>query len=205
MERKAEINRKTKETDIRVYIDLDGTGKYDVDTGIPFFNHMLELFSKHSFIDIELKASGDLQVDAHHTVEDTGIVLGEALKKALGDKINITRYGWAAVPMDETLALASLDLSGRSFLVCKNEDQGTIKKSGFALPLEEIGGLNTDLIEEFFQAFVDKAEFTLHLRLIEGRNTHHMVEGIFKAFAKALLMAVSPEKRAGIPSTKGKL
>ncbi len=194
MSRKSEVKRKTKETDISVKLNLDGKGNYEIETGIPFLNHMLELFSKHSFIDLQLKAEGDLHIDAHHTVEDTGIVLGEAIKKALGDKSNVARYGWATVPMDESLALASIDLSGRSYLACE-----------LKLPKEEIGGLNTVLIQEFFQALVDKADCTLHLNIIAGENTHHMIEATFKAFAKALMNAVSKEERSGIPSTKGQL
>jgi imidazoleglycerol-phosphate dehydratase len=194
MMRKAEVIRKTKETDIKVLLDLDGTGKYSIETGIPFLNHMLELFSKHSFIDLELLATGDLQVDGHHTVEDTGIVLGEALNKALGDKTNIARYGFSILPMDESLVMAAIDLSGRSYFA-----------SELNLPKEEIGGLSTVLIDEFFQAFVDKAQCNLHLRLLAGKNTHHMIEATFKGFAKALMMAVSPEPRSGIPSTKGKI
>lgn len=203
MTRKAEIIRKTKETNIMILLDLDGTGKFSIETGIPFFNHMLELFSKHSFIDLEIKATGDLQIDAHHTVEDTGIVLGEALSKALGDKKNITRYGYSVLPMDETLALAAIDLSGRPYLSFLEDGKSLTTFSDY-IP-EEFVKFNPQLVKEFFGAFVNKAEMNLHIKLLAGDNTHHMIEGIFKAFAKALMIAVSSEPRYGIPSTKGRI
>lgn len=200
MTRKSEVKRKTKETNISVSLDLDGKGDYKIETGLPFLNHMLELLSKHSFIDINLQAKGDLAVDAHHTVEDTGIALGEALKKALGDKKNITRYGWAVVPMDESLAMASLDLSGRSYFDFEFYPGSTTSLN------EKAGELEISLFEEFFKAFVDNADCTLHLKILAGgSSTHHKMEALFKALAKALSMAVSSEERSGIPSTKGKL
>lgn len=187
--------RKTTETSITVKINLDGTGKYKIDTGVGFFDHMLELFSRHSLIDLEIKVKGDLYVDEHHTVEDVGIVLGEAIRTALGDKRGIERYGFL-LPMDETLAEVALDLSGRSYLVWNVE-----------FKREKIGDMPTELFEEFFKALSDNLLANLHVNLRYGKNDHHKAEAIFKAFARALRFAVSRDKRAAslLPSTKGKL
>ena len=176
-------------------VNLDGTGKYKVDTGVGFFDHMLELFSKHSLIDLEVKVKGDLYVDEHHTVEDVGIVLGQAIRTALGDKRGIERYGFL-LPMDETLAEVALDLSGRSYLVWNVE-----------FKREKIGDFPTELFEEFFKAVADNLQANLHVNLRYGKNDHHKAEAIFKAFARALRFAVSRDKRAAnlLPSTKGKL
>ena len=194
--RKARIERKTKETDIKITLDLDGTGKYSVDTSIPFLDHMLSLMCKHGLFDLKVKAKGDVEIDDHHTVEDTGIVLGKALKQALGDMKGINRYGQASVPMDEALASVSLDISGRAYLVYRVEFKKRSKLKDF----------DPDLIEDFLQAFAANAGITLHAAVPYGRNTHHIIEGIFKAFARALSMAISPSRRVkGIPSTKGSL
>lgn len=191
--RKAKIERNTKETKIYMEINLDGKGRYEIFTGIGFFDHMLELFSKHSLIDLRLEVKGDLEVDCHHSVEDTGIVLGQALKKALGDKKSIKRYGNFTVPMDESIAVVSLDLSGRPYLVF-NVD---FKKSS-------AGDMDVETVEEFMMAICTNAGITLHINVPYGSNNHHMIEGIFKAFARALREAVSLDDRIdGIPSTKG--
>lgn len=193
--RTAKILRKTGETKVCVEVNLDGAGKYCIETGIGFFNHMLELFSKHSMIDLKLNAVGDLEVDQHHTVEDVGIALGQAMAKALGNKGGISRYGWEFVPMDESLGFCALDLSGRSRLVF--EAKFSEKKAG---------GLSTELVEDFFQAVCSELKANIHLKIMHGRNTHHKIEALFKAFARALRFAVSMDKRqsAGkIPSTKG--
>ncbi len=191
----AKVKRDTTETQIEVEVNLDGTGVYKVDTGIGFLNHMLELFSKHSLIDLTVKAVGDLNVDEHHTVEDTGIVLGQAITKALGDKRGIERYGFL-LPMDEALAEVAIDLSGRPFL----QWNATFKR-------EKIGEMPTELFEEFFRAVADQLRATIHINLRYGKNEHHMIEGIFKAFARALKIAVSQDERTRdlLPSTKGKL
>ena len=193
--RKNNLKRKTTETSIAMKVNLDGTGKYKVDTGVGFFDHMLELFSKHSLIDLEVKVKGDLYVDEHHTVEDVGIVLGQAIRTALGDKRGIERYGFL-LPMDETLAEVALDLSGRSYLVWNVE-----------FKREKIGDFPTELFEEFFKAVADNLQANLHVNLRYGKNDHHKAEAIFKAFARALRFAVSRDKRAAnlLPSTKGKL
>ena len=193
--RTATINRKTTETDISVTINLDGTGKYQVETGIGFLNHMLELFSKHSLIDLAVKAKGDLKTDEHHTVEDVGICLGEALRKAIGDKKGIERYGFL-LPMDEALAQVALDLSGRSYLVWN-----------VSFKREKIGDMPTELFEDFFKAVADNLQANIHINVKYGRNEHHIAESVFKAFARALRFAVSRDKRAQdlLPSTKGKL
>lgn len=194
--RKARIERKTRETDIRAEINLDGTGKYAVRTSIPFLDHMLSLMSKHGLLDLKITARGDTEIDDHHTVEDTGIVLGKAVKQALGDMRGITRYGQAAVPMDEALASVCLDISGRAYLAYKAEFP---KKS-------RLKDFDPDLIEDFFQAFAANAGITLHVRAEYGRNTHHIIEAVFKALGRALRQATAIDPRMkGIPSTKGKL
>ena len=193
--RKAEVERKTKETQIRVALDLDGTGKCDIATGIGFFDHMLTALGKHGLLDLRISAKGDLEIDPHHTVEDVGIVLGRALDKALGDKAGIARFGWAVVPMDEALVLTSIDLSGRG-LLC------------YEVPIEQekIGALDTVLIGAFFEAVARNAGMTLHMRKFSGDDPHHTAEAVFKSFAKALAQAVAvSEKIQGVPSTKGVL
>lgn len=191
----ATINRETTETDISVTVNLDGTGKYQVETGIGFLNHMLELFSKHSLIDLTVKAKGDLKIDEHHTVEDIGICLGEALRKAVGDKKGIERYGFL-LPMDEALAEVAVDLGGRSYLVWNV----TFKR-------EKIGDMPTELFEDFFKAIADNLRANIHINVKYGRNEHHIAESVFKSFARALRFAVSRDKRAKdlLPSIKGKL
>ena len=194
--RTTKVERKTKETDIKIIINLDGEGKYTIDTSIPFLDHMLSLMCKHGIFDIKLKAKGDIQVDYHHTVEDIGIVLGKAVKQALGNMKGISRYGQASVPMDEALATVSLDISGRPYLVYKVEFPKRSKIKDF----------DTDLIEDFLQAFVSHSGITLHISVPYGRNTHHMIEALFKAFGRAIKSAVSIDSRIkGIPTTKGKL
>lgn len=193
--RTAEIKRKTKETDITLRLTLEGEGRSTITTGIPFLNHMLELFAKHGLFNLTLKAKGDLEVDFHHTVEDIGICLGLAFAKALGDKRGIRRYGEATVPMDEALASVSVDISGRSFLTY-NAKIRRIK----------IGDFNVGLVKEFFRAFSDQANLTLHVNLLYGEDIHHCIEAIFKAFARAMRQAVELDPRVkGVPSTKGKL
>ncbi len=193
MSRNAKVERKTKETDIILELNLDGTGKGMIETGIGFFNHMLDNFTRHGFFDLNLVTNGDLHVDAHHTVEDTGIVLGQAIRNALGDKKGIKRYGNAIIPMDETLVLCALDLSGRPYLV-------------FDLPLtaEKVGYMETELVKEFFYAISYSAGMNLHIKLIHGSNNHHIIEAAFKAFAKALDQAVQYDERIeDVLSTKG--
>ncbi|WP_066637140.1 imidazoleglycerol-phosphate dehydratase HisB [Desulfolucanica intricata] len=194
--RKAEINRQTAETNISLKLDLDGEGQYNIQTGIGFFDHMLNLWTKHGLFNLELKAEGDLEVDGHHTVEDIGICLGLALKEALGNKAGITRYGHTLVPMDEALILVALDLSGRGHLELSVE-----------LPSPKVGDFETELVEEFLRALAINGGITLHVRQLSGRNTHHIIEGIFKALGRALRMAVEPDNRAkgALPSTKGVL
>lgn len=195
MARQAEIKRKTKETDIELKFNIDGNGKYEIDTGIPFLTHMLELFAQHGVFDLAIKASGDLNVDLHHTVEDIGIVLGQTFKKALGDKKAIKRYSSVSLPMDEALAEISLDISGRAYLNYKVD-----------LPYESIGDFEIILVEEFLNAFVRESGLTLHIRQIKGSNTHHIIEAIFKGLAKALDEATQIDKRiADVPSTKGRI
>lgn len=195
MARTAEIKRTTKETDIRVSLNLDGNGNASVDTGIGFLDHMLEGFAKHGFFDLECKVKGDLQVDGHHTVEDTGIVLGNAILTAVGDKKGIKRYGHFILPMDDALALVAVDLCGRPYL----DFQCTF-------PTERVGYLDTELVREFFYAISYTAGMNLHIRMLAGTNSHHMIEAMFKAFAKALDMAVSSEPRTTeVLSTKGSL
>ena len=195
MGRTAEIQRKTKETDICVTLELDGTGKADISTGIGFFDHMLEGFSRHGFFDLNCRVKGDLHVDGHHTVEDTGIVLGQAIAKALGDKKGICRYGSFTLPMDDALALCAVDLCGRPYL---NLD--------CSFPVERVGDFETQLVREFFYAVSYSAGMNLHLKLLDGVNAHHMIEAMFKAFAKALDQAVSFDSRIlDVLSTKGSL
>ncbi len=197
MKRTSTITRTTKETDIKLSLDLDGTGKTDIATGIGFFDHMLEQLGKHSLIDLDIQVKGDLHIDAHHTVEDTGIALGQALKQALGDKTGITRYGHAYLPMDEVLSRVALDFSGRPFLVFKAK-----------FTLDRIGEeMETELFREFFQAVANAGGITLHAENLYGENNHHIAESLFKALAKALRMAVSKDSRAAdqLPSTKGVL
>ena len=189
------INRSTNETKIDVEINLDGAGKTEINSGVGFFNHMLNLFAAHGQFDLKIFCAGDLEVDAHHSIEDIGIALGTALKNALGDKRGITRYGTFFLPMDETLALVSLDISGRPFLVCE---------IGELAPM--IGNFDTELVEEFLRAFAFNAGITLHVKIFYGKNSHHKVEAIFKALGHALRTAVTvDEKIKGVPSTKGVL
>jgi imidazoleglycerol-phosphate dehydratase len=196
LSRTAALTRKTSETDISLQLDLDGTGKTTVATGIGFFDHMLNAFGRHGLFGLNIAAKGDLHIDAHHTVEDTGIVLGQALREALGDKRGITRFGQASVPMDEALVEAVIDLSGRAHLSWSVE-----------FPRPMLGEMDTQLFEEFFRAFAGNGLFTLHVVQHAGTNAHHVAEAAFKAVARALKMAVAPEPRAAgeIPSTKGSL
>lgn len=194
--RSATVERRTKETDVAVSLDLDGTGQADISTGVGFFDHMLDLFARHALFDLKVKVTGDLHIDQHHTVEDTGIALGEAFRKALGDKRGITRYADVHLPMDETLTRVAVDISGRPFLVFRTE---------FAR--EKIGDFDTELVREWFQAFTINAGLTLHVETLYGENAHHIAESSFKGLARALRKAVSVDPREGerIPSTKGSL
>ena len=194
--RKAEIKRKTAETDIVLMLDLDGTGKSDIDSGVGFLDHMLTLFAKHGRFDLQLACKGDTQVDDHHSVEDIGICLGEAFAKALGDKAGIRRYGSMLLPMDEALVLSSLDISGRAHL-----------SYTASIRARKVGTFDTELAEEFWEAFARSAKITLHIRQLAGRNAHHIIEGMFKSVARALREAVSidPALAGEIPSTKGVL
>lgn len=194
MNRRGQVERNTKETKIRINIDLDGKGQFQGATGIGFLDHMLDLLAKHSGFDIELNVQGDLHVDGHHTVEDIGIVMGEVLRQALGDKIGIERYGHIILPMDEVLMLVALDLSGRPYLSYDLE-----------LPFETIGNFETELVEEFFRALAFSAGMNLHIALLAEGNTHHMIEASFKGMARALKMAVRIDDRNGMPSTKGSI
>lgn len=196
MSRAAEVTRSTNETAIKVRLDLDGTGAAQAATGVGFFDHMLEQLGKHAGFDLSVEADGDLHVDSHHTVEDTGLALGQALDEALGDRKGIRRYGWSLVPMEEALAQVALDLSGRPFV---SFDVG--------IPAEAIGNYDPDLTEEFMTALARAAGITLHVRLIAGRNSHHIVESVFKALAQALGLAVGidPRRPEEVPSTKGVL
>ncbi|MBI4743720.1 MAG: imidazoleglycerol-phosphate dehydratase HisB [Actinobacteria bacterium] len=195
MDRTGSVKRKTTETSIEFFLNLDGKGDSEVETGIPFLNHMLILFAKHGLFDMRIEAKGDLDIDGHHTVEDLGICLGQAIKECLGDKSGIERYGFSILPMDETLVLVSLDISGRPYLVYEVD-----------LPVEIIGSYDTSLTVEFLQAVVNTLGLTLHVRLLSGKNTHHIIEAVFKALAKALSQAVGINPRiSGIPSTKGML
>jgi imidazoleglycerol-phosphate dehydratase len=190
----AKVNRKTKETSIEAEVNLDGKGVYKIDTGIGFLNHMLEQLSKHSLMDISLNAKGDLHIDLHHTTEDSGIVLGEAIAKALGDKKGIKRYAHAYIPMDETLSRVSLDISNRPYLVWNVK-----------LKVEKLGEMDTELFKEWFQAFSQSAGITLHIENIYGDNSHHIIESCFKGLARALRLALEKDSRAvdSLPSTKG--
>jgi imidazoleglycerol-phosphate dehydratase len=190
----AKVNRKTKETSIEAEVNLDGKGIYKIDTGIGFLNHMLEQLSKHSLVDINLIAKGDLHIDLHHTTEDSGIVLGEAIAKALGDKKGIKRYAHAYIPMDETLSRVSLDISNRPYLVWNVK-----------LKVEKLGEMDTELFKEWFQAFSQSAGITLHIENIYGDNSHHIIESCFKGLARVLRLALEKDVRAGdsLPSTKG--
>ena len=194
--RTAVVNRDTKETQITINLSLDGTGKGEVSTGIPFLDHMLTLFSRHGFFDLSIKAEGDIQIDYHHLVEDMGISLGQAIRDALGDKAGIRRYGFFVLPMDETLVTVALDLSNRGFLVYDADPSITLVRD-----------FNIQLFKEFFQAFANEVACNLHVRLEHGEEPHHVAEAIFKAFAKALDMATQIEPRLDgeIPSTKGTL
>ncbi|GAA0063126.1 imidazoleglycerol-phosphate dehydratase HisB [Clostridium sp. CTA-1] len=189
----AKIYRKTSETEVKAEINLYGEGKYDIKTGIGFFDHMLNLMARHGLIDVKLEAKGDLQVDSHHTVEDVGIVLGQSFREALGDKKGIKRYGTSFVPMDEALASVSIDISGRPYIVCD-----------FNFTVDKLGGMDTELVEEFLRALAFNAGITLHARVLYGKNNHHMIEAVFKALGRALREAVDKDKRInGVMSTKG--
>ncbi|MCX7646130.1 MAG: imidazoleglycerol-phosphate dehydratase HisB [Rhodobacteraceae bacterium] len=194
--RRATITRRTAETDITVTVDLDGTGRHECRTGVGFFDHMLDQLSRHALIDLTVAATGDLHIDDHHTVEDTGIALGQALAQALGEKRGIRRYGACLLPMDDALVRAALDLSGRPFLVWN-----------LAMPTPKIGSFDTELVREFFQALATHGGITLHVDCLHGLNSHHIAEAAFKAVARALREAVEPDPRRAdaIPSTKGVL
>lgn len=195
MTRRAEVERKTSETRIRLDLDLDGTGAYEVETPIGFLTHMIEQVARHGMFDLRVKAEGDVHIDGHHTTEDLAIALGRAVAQALGDKAGIRRYGWATLPMDEARVTVTLDLSGRPFFVWR-----------VPLPKAKVGDFDTELVEVFFEGFVRGAQCNLHAELHEGENLHHIIEITFKAFAKALRAAVELDPRAGgVPSTKGTL
>ena len=194
-ERVAELSRTTKETDISLSLDIDGTGKTSIDTGVAFFDHMLDAFGRHGLFDLNVKAEGDIEVDAHHTVEDVGIVLGKCITRALGDKAGIKRYGFFILPMDEALILCSMDISGRPYL---NFD--------VTFPTQKCGDMDMEMVEEFFRAVCANAGIDMHIKMFYGKNSHHIAECIFKAFGKALDMAVSIDDRIdGVLSTKGML
>jgi imidazoleglycerol-phosphate dehydratase len=194
--RNAEIHRATKETDVRLRLELDGSGAGTRASGIGFFDHMLDLLARHGGLDLDVTVAGDLQTGAHHTVEDTGIVFGQALDRALGDRAGITRYGSCVLPMDEARACAAIDISGRPFMLL----------DGALLPAGQTGGFEHELLEEFFRAVTSSAKITLHLDVERGSNAHHMIEACFKAFARALRQAVSLNPgESGVPSTKGTL
>lgn len=193
MGRRAEIERITKETKIRCRLDLDGSGEAKINTGIGFFDHMLNSFAKHGLLDLELEADGDLEVDTHHTIEDTGIVIGQAIRQAVGDKAGINRFGSSFVPLDEALARCVVDLSGRPYLVFEAEFQ-----------VERIGCLETEMIREFFYALSYSAMMNINIKVLDGINAHHMAEAMFKSYGRALCEAVSYNPRVkGVPSTKG--
>ena len=195
MVRRADITRTTKETDISISLILDGSGKAEISTGIGFFDHMLNGFARHGLFDLNCQVKGDLEVDCHHTIEDTGIVLGQAIKKAVGEKKGIVRFGTCILPMDESLILCSLDLSGRPYYV-----------SNAVFPTEKAGEMDTQMVKEFFYAISYSAGMNLHFKVLEGGNSHHMIEGMFKAFAKALDMATTTDPRiVDVLSTKGSL
>ena len=194
--RRGRIDRQTTETQIQLTIDLDGRGRYDVRTGIRFLDHMLELFARHGAFDLSIKATGDLDVDAHHTVEDVGIALGEAVLQAVGNKKGINRAGYFVMPMDETLAVAAVDLSGRPFPVVD-----------LKVKAERVGDLPTELVQDFFEGFANAARANVHVKVMYGRSSHHQIEAVFKAFARALRVACAKDKRLAkmLPSTKGLL
>ncbi len=194
--REATVNRKTAETDISLLLNLDGTGKSEIDTGCGFLNHMLTLFSKHGRFDLTVTCKGDIDVDDHHTVEDVGISLGMAFKEALGDKKGVERYGFCVLPMDESLILSAVDFSGRSYL-----------NFSLDIPTQKVGNFDTELIEEFWLGFVRQAECTLHIKKLDGKNSHHIIEGAFKSVARSMKTAVkiNPEFSDEIMSTKGVL
>ncbi|WP_324291959.1 imidazoleglycerol-phosphate dehydratase HisB [uncultured Ilyobacter sp.] len=191
--RTGQVMRNTKETNIELELNLDGTGKYDISTGVGFFDHMMELFTRHGLFDIKLKVKGDTYIDCHHSVEDAGIALGKAFKDALGDMKGIKRYGSFYLPMDETLTLSAVDISGRAFLYMD------------PIPDKRVGDMESEMVKEFFWGFVRNAGITLHIKLIHGENTHHIIESIFKGVARALDQAVTIDDRiiGEIPSTKG--
>ena len=195
-DRIAKVHRKTGETEVTVELNLDGTGKGNINTGIPFLDHMLHQICSHGLIDLDVQAKGDLHIDDHHTNEDVGIVLGQALAKALGDRKGIVRFGHFVAPLDESLVQVALDFSGRPYLVY-----------GLVIPNQRVGTYDTELIREFYQAVVNHAQITLHVRLLESGNSHHIIEASFKAFARALRMAVEvdPRRASMIPSSKGVL
>ncbi len=194
--RKAEITRKTAETDISLTLDLDGCGKSDIQSGIGFLDHMLTLFARHGRFDLRVKCLGDTQVDAHHSVEDIGICLGQAFREALGDKKGIARYGDTTLPMDEALILTAADISGRAYLACE-----------LNIPAQKVGDFDTELVAEFWAAFVRSAACTLHIRQLAGMNSHHIIEGVFKSAARTLRIACAIDPSLGdeVPSTKGTL
>ena len=193
--RKAKVKRKTGETNIELYLNVDGEGKSRIETGIGFFDHMLTLMTKHGFINLDVKCEGDLHVDFHHTVEDTGIVLGQAFREALDDKAGIRRYASVFTPMDESLSQVSIDISGRPYLYFKAD-----------IPAEQVGQFDTELVEEFFRGFVNHAAVTLHIELLHGENSHHIIESIFKGFGRAIDEATMIDERIrGVRSTKGML
>jgi imidazoleglycerol-phosphate dehydratase len=193
--RTATLHRKTRETDIAITLDLDGSGKCAIETGMPFMNHMLELFARHALIDLDLQAKGDLEVDYHHTVEDVGLVLGTCIDQALGERRGIRRYGFSLLPMDESLAQVAVDLGGRPFLVYTIADK-----------TPRIRDFNVKLIEEFFRAFITQARMNLHIAHLYGSEVHHAYEAVFKGFARAMRMAVERDPReSGVPSSKGTL
>ena len=196
MTRKGKVSRKTKETSINVEINIDGKGKYEIDTGIGFLDHMLEQLSKHSLIDLKVKAKGDTHIDLHHTTEDTGIAIGEALKKALKNYQGIRRYAHSMIPMDETLTRVAIDVSNRPYLIWKVK-----------LKVERLGEMDTELFKEWFQAFSQSAGITLHMENIYGDNSHHIIESCFKALARSLRAAleIDPRNKKSVPSTKGSL
>ena len=195
MSRTAEVSRKTGETDIQIKLDLDGSGVCDIDTGVPFFDHMLNAFGRHGQFDLTVHAVGDVEVDAHHTVEDAGIVLGEAFCQALGDKAGIARFASSTIPMDETLVMAAVDISGRGQAYCD-----------LPVPTERVGSFDTELAVEFFYAFARDARLTLHVRELAGENSHHIIEAAFKATGRAMRFACEMDPRVkGVPSTKGTL
>lgn len=193
--RKGRVHRKTKETDIYISVDLDGRGRYQVETPFPFLTHMLSAFSKHGFFDLEVQATGDVEIDDHHTTEDIGIVLGEVLAEAWGDKAGIRRFGSAVIPLDESLAQVTVDLSGRPYLVYN-----------VRMPRKKIKAFDCDMIEHFFRSLVDQSKINLHINLLYGKDPHHILEAVFKAFGRALDQATQIDPRqAGVASTKGSL